>query len=74
MLKYAAFNRHNLPILSVIGNDACWSQIKRDQVKILKSDIACNLDYSNYEKIGECFGVKGKYIDSEGYGTDHNSR
>ena len=29
--------RHNIPIAAVVGNDACWSQIERDQVPILST-------------------------------------
>ena len=52
-------------VIGVIGNDACWSQIKRDQVKILESDVATNLDYSSYENIGKCFGISGEKITGE---------
>jgi len=62
ILEYDTFKRHNLPVLGIIGNDACWSQIKRDQVKILESEVACNLDYSKYERIGGCFGANGLSI------------
>lgn len=64
LMEYDTFDRFNLPIVSVIGNDACWSQIARDQIEILGSDCALNLDYSNYEKIAEAFGGQGVKVDS----------
>jgi thiamine pyrophosphate-dependent acetolactate synthase large subunit-like protein len=54
--------RHKLPAIILIGNDASWAQIARDQVDILKSDVATVLAYSNYEKIGEAFGAKGRMV------------
>lgn len=54
--------RHNLPAIILIGNDASWAQIARDQVDILKSDVATVLSYSSYEKIGEAFGASGKTV------------
>src|SRR5206468_11254887 len=41
-MEYDTFVRQKLPVISVIGNDACWSQIARDQIEILKSDCAMN--------------------------------
>lgn len=63
LVEYDTFVRHNLPVISLIGNDACWSQIARDQIEFLKSDCAIKLDYSNYEKIGEAFGAQGKRVE-----------
>lgn len=54
--------RHQLPAIILIGNDASWAQIARDQVDILKSDVATVLAYSNYEKIGEAFGANGRCV------------
>lgn len=54
--------RHKLPAIILIGNDASWSQIARDQLDILKDDVATVLAYSNYEKIGEAFGAKGRTV------------
>lgn len=32
LMEYDTFVRHNVPVISVVGNDGCWSQIYRDQV------------------------------------------
>lgn len=34
------------PVLAVVGNDACWSQISREQVPILGSNVACGLAFT----------------------------
>jgi thiamine pyrophosphate-dependent acetolactate synthase large subunit-like protein len=63
LMEYDTFKRHNLPVISVIGNDACWTQISRDQVDFLKSDCAMNLAHSDYEKIAQAFGGEGVKVD-----------
>lgn len=64
LMEYDTFVRHNLPVISVIGNDACWTQIARDQVDFLKSDCAMNLAYSDYQNIGKAFGADGARVDN----------
>ncbi len=64
LMEYDTFKRFNLPVISVIGNDACWSQIARDQVEILNSDCAMNLAYSDYQMIARAFGGEGVRVDS----------
>lgn len=64
MMEYDTFVRHKLPVISIIGNDACWSQIARDQVDFLKSDTAMNLAYSDYQLIAKAFGGEGVRVDN----------
>lgn len=64
LMEYDTFVRHNLPIFSVIGNDACWTQIARDQVDFLGSDCAVNLQHANYELIAHAFGAGGKRVEN----------
>lgn len=46
------------PIL-VIGTDASWGQIARDQVSILGSDAATTLLFTDYHKVAEGYGGVG---------------
>ena len=64
LMEYDTFARHKLPVISVIGNDACWSQIARDQVEVLKSDCAMNLALSDYQDIGKAFGAEGVRVEN----------
>ena len=64
LMEYDTFVRHQLPVISVIGNDGCWSQIARDQVEILKSDCAVKLALSDYQDIGKAFGAGGVRVES----------
>jgi acetolactate synthase-1/2/3 large subunit len=57
--------RHKLPVICVIGNDACWSQIARDQIDLLKDDVATVLSRSDYHKVCEALGGKGIVITKE---------
>lgn len=56
--------RHGLKVIAIIGNDAAWGQIARDQEKILGDDVATLLDRSPYETVGKGYGGKGYVIKS----------
>jgi thiamine pyrophosphate-dependent acetolactate synthase large subunit-like protein len=64
LMEYDTFARHNLPIISVIGNDACWSQIARDQVEFLNSDCAMCLSHSDYQLVSKAFGGEGVRVEN----------
>jgi thiamine pyrophosphate-dependent acetolactate synthase large subunit-like protein len=64
LMEFDTYQRHNLAITALIGNDACWNQIARDQVEFLGSDCAVILEASDYEKIPLAFGVKGTKVES----------
>lgn len=64
LMEYDTFVRHQLPVIALIGNDACWTQIARDQVVLLESDCAVGLDFSHYEKVAQAFGAEGEFVDS----------
>lgn len=62
LMEFDTFVRHGIAVGAIIGNDACWTQIYRDQVEILKDDVACMLDYTHYDEIAKTFGGAGKTI------------
>lgn len=51
--------------MAVVGNDACWTQIAREQKPMLGSDVACNLTYATYHKAAEGLGAKGIVLDAQ---------
>jgi len=59
LAEFDSFVRHRLPVIAVVGNDAGWSQIARDQVTYLKDDVATVLAPTAYERVVEGFGAKG---------------
>ncbi len=65
LIEFDSFVRHKLPVIAVIGNDAGWTQISRDQEAYLKDDVATVLRHSNYQGIAESFDAKGFLISDE---------
>lgn len=64
LMEYDTYQRLGLSINALIGNDACWGQIARDQVELLHSDCAMNLAYSDYQMIAMAFGGDGIRVDN----------
>uniref|UniRef100_A0A674PNM0 2-hydroxyacyl-CoA lyase 2 n=1 Tax=Takifugu rubripes TaxID=31033 RepID=A0A674PNM0_TAKRU len=60
--EFDTFTRHKTPVLAVVGNDACWSQISREQVPILGSNVACGLAFTDYHVVADGYGGKGYLI------------
>ncbi|KAG2470022.1 ILVBL protein, partial [Polypterus senegalus] len=52
------------PVISLVGNDACWSQISREQVPLLGSNVACGLAFTDYHIVADGYGGKGYLVSS----------
>ena len=61
--EFDTFKRHKIPVIAVIGNDACWTQIAREQVPLFGSSVACDLCYCDYEMVARGFGGEGFKLD-----------
>ena len=48
-----------VPVIALVGNDACWTQIAREQTLMLGAETATNLDYTAYNKVAEGYGAFG---------------
>jgi len=60
LAEFDTFKRFNFGLIAIIGNDSCWHQMYRDQVRILKDTTACMLGkHTKYDKVVEGFGCKG---------------
>jgi acetolactate synthase-1/2/3 large subunit len=59
LAEFDTFVRHNIPVVAVVGNDAGWTQIAREQVKMLHDDVGTVLARSDYHKVAEALGGKG---------------
>ena len=66
IIEYDTFRRFKIPVLSVVGNDACWTQIAREQVPMLGSAVGCMLEFSSYEKVAEALGGHGVLLKTPG--------
>lgn len=64
-MEFDTFFRHKLPVVALVGNDACWSQIAREQVPLFKSSVGCALNYSDYHVAVQGIGGKGVLIQAE---------
>ena len=53
------FVRHGIPVIAVVGNDAAWTQIAREQVKMLRDDVATVLARTDYHAVAAGFGAEG---------------
>ncbi len=62
--EFDTFVRHGIPVIAVVGNDAGWTQIAREQVKVLKDDVATTLARSAYHEVAAGFGAEGILVKS----------
>lgn len=65
LMETDTFVRHGIPVISVVGNDAGWTQILREQEVILKDDVACRLAYTDYHTIAQGCGAKGLKVSDQ---------
>jgi thiamine pyrophosphate-dependent acetolactate synthase large subunit-like protein len=54
--------RHGLSVIAVIGNDASWGQIARDQEGLLGDLVGTVLERTAYHTVAEGYGGKGLVI------------
>ncbi len=57
------FVRHGLGVIAVVGNDAGWTQIAREQVEILGDDVGTTLLRTDYHRVAEGYGGTGLLLD-----------
>jgi acetolactate synthase-1/2/3 large subunit len=64
-LEFEAMVRQGIPVVSIIGNDAAWMQIRRGQVEFYGKERApaTALEYTRYEKVVEAVGGFGAYVE-----------
>ncbi len=64
------FARHQLGVIALVGNDASWAQIARDQVTLLGDDVGTVLRRSDYDAVADALGARGMRVTR----TDHAAR
>ena len=62
LAEFDTFVRHRVPAIAVVGNDARWSQIAREQVKMLHDDVGTTLARSAYHEVVQGFGAAGLVV------------
>jgi acetolactate synthase-1/2/3 large subunit len=63
LAEFDTYVRHGLAPIALVGNDACWAQIAREQVDVLGDDVGCALRETDYDKVAEGFGGVGLKIE-----------
>ncbi len=64
LVEFDTFVRHGIPVIAVVGNDAGWTQIAREQVKMLHDDVATVLARTDYHAVAAAFGAEGILVKS----------
>lgn len=59
LAEFDTYIRHGLAPIAVVGTDASWGQIARDQVTILGDAVGTDLLHTEYHKVAEGYGGKG---------------
>src|SRR5690606_11248562 len=60
--EFDSFVRHGIPVVAVVGNDAGWTQIAREQIKMLEDDVATVLARTAYHEVARGFGAEGLLV------------
>lgn len=63
LAEFDTFVRHGVPVVAVVGNDASWSQIAREQVEMLGDDVGTVLAPTRYDRVAAGFGAVGLHVD-----------
>lgn len=59
LAEFDTYVRHGLAPIAVIGTDASWAQIAREQGEMLGDDVGTVLRRTDYHKVAEGYGGKG---------------
>ena len=63
LMEFDTFVRHNIPVIAVVGTDASWAQIAREQIDVLEDDVGTVLRRTAYHTVAEGFGGKGILVE-----------
>jgi acetolactate synthase-1/2/3 large subunit len=59
LAEFDTYVRHGVAPIAVIGNDASWMQIAREQVEVLGTSLGCDLRRTDYHRVAEGYGGVG---------------
>lgn len=63
LAEFDTFARHGVAVIAVVGNDASWQQIARDQVEILGTPLGTELAQTSYHLVAQGYGGEGFCVD-----------
>lgn len=70
LTEFDSFVRHRVPVVAIVGNDASWAQIAREQVDLLGESTGTDLRHSDYHLVAQGLGGKGLLLDRPGAVTE----
>lgn len=59
LAEFDTFVRHKIPVIALVGNDASWAQIAREQVEMLGDAVGTELRHTDYDAAAAGFGGVG---------------
>jgi len=59
LTEFDTFYRHGLPVTAVVGNDASWAQIAREQTPMFGDDVGTVLRHADYHLAAAGLGAAG---------------
>ncbi len=65
LAEFDSMARHGAPVVAIVGNDASWSQIAREQVEVLGDPVSTVLARTDYHRVAEGYGGKGFMLDKD---------
>ena len=63
LAEFDTFARHGLPVIAVVGNDAGWTQIAREQIEVLGDDVGTVLARTDYHEAAGGYGGEGLLLE-----------
>jgi acetolactate synthase-1/2/3 large subunit len=65
LIEFDTYARFGMAPIAIVGNDASWAQIAREQVKLLGDDTGVTLARTDYHRAAEGLGGKGLLIEND---------
>jgi len=65
LIEFDSFVRHGIAVIAVVGNDAGWTQIAREQTKMLGDDVGTVLAHTDYDRVASGLGAEGILVRSQ---------
>ncbi len=62
-MEYDTALRHNLPFVTILGNDATWSIDKNFQLAYFGRAVATDLRHTRYDRMVEAIGAHGGHVE-----------
>jgi acetolactate synthase-1/2/3 large subunit len=59
LIELDTFARHGLGMVAIVGNDASWAQIAREQVEVFNDAVGTVLAPTDYHRAAEGLGAAG---------------